>query len=228
MAEETGQEIGKEGQHSPLAVKIGVIVTIIASIASLITTGVATLFGAMVADDQLDQSRQVAEEKERAQAGLISYWVDLQHDGRARLHLMNRSPDPISNVHMTFAVPLPAEGNPDLEEVLFALSMPSVPPCSDMTFTTGDMTYTVDEPLVKGKFIPLLQNEKVGKIFPKAWEPLPPIKAFAADFNDRDGVRWRRTRGLLSRDPGDLRAKRGRYVGFVQVVSPQNLPSCGR
>ncbi|MFF8293555.1 hypothetical protein ACF068_30705 [Streptomyces sp. NPDC016309] len=174
MAETIGQEIGKEGQHSPLAVKIGVIVTIIASIAGLITTGVATLFSAMVADDQLDQSRQVAEEKERAQADLISYWVDLQHDGKARLHMMNRSPDPISNVQMTFAVPLLAEGNPHLEEILFALRMPSVPPCSDMIFTTGDMTYIVDVPLFKGKFIPL-QNQKVGESFRKAWEPLPPI-----------------------------------------------------
>jgi hypothetical protein len=66
-----------------------------------------------------------------------------------------------------------------------------------------------------GAFIPL-QSQKAGESFRKDWEPLPPIKAFAADFNDRDGVRWRRTRGLLSRDPGDLKAKRGRTSGLCK------------
>ncbi|MFE6834996.1 hypothetical protein ACFVFI_09175 [Streptomyces sp. NPDC057705] len=54
---------GGEGHPTSRIVKVGVIVTIVASIAGLITTGVATLYSAWVADDQLKQSQQAAEEK---------------------------------------------------------------------------------------------------------------------------------------------------------------------
>ncbi|MGW0314041.1 hypothetical protein [Streptomyces flavidovirens] len=206
--------------------KIGVIVTIVASIGGLITTGVGTLYGAWVAEDQLDQSREVAEEKERAQAALISYWVDLQHDGGSRLHLMNRSPDPISNVQMTFAVTLPSAGRPDHPRVFFAVTMPSVPPCSDMLFTPDDMTYMENEQ-VAGDFDVPQWDKDAGYRFRKEWKPLP-IEAFLADFSDRDGVRWRREGGLLTREPGDPKAKRARLVGYVQAkaASSQPLKSC--
>ncbi|MFJ2096741.1 hypothetical protein ACIOHR_05920 [Streptomyces anulatus] len=226
MTEVTGQEGYRETEHSrSWLVRAGIVVTIAASVAGLVTTGVATLFGAKVAESQLDQSRGVAEEKERAQAARVSYWVDLQPKGRLRLHLMNRSPDPIANVQMTFAVTLPPSGYPDPERVFFAVTMPSVPPCSDIIFTADDMTYSSDE-LSKGHFIHPQYDDKTGKAFRKEWIPLP-IEEFVADFSDRDGVRWRRTRGLLIRNPEDPEVKRGRFVGYVQAVPPVPLKSCG-
>ncbi|MGW7052989.1 hypothetical protein [Streptomyces sp. NPDC054887] len=216
---------GKGKGRTSWLVRAGMIVTIGASIAGLVFTGVATWYSAAVADDQLKQSREAEEEKERAQAALISYWVDLQHNGRSRLHLMNRSPDPISEVQMTFAVTLPSDGR-DNPRVFFAVKMPSVPPCSDMLFTPDDMSYSENR-LAAGDFLVPQWVQSAGDKFRKEWHPLP-IEAFLADFSDRDGVRWRRTGGLLTREPGDPKAKRARLVGYVQAkaTSPKPLKSC--
>lgn len=178
-----------------------------------------------MAESQLDQSKEIAEEKKRAQAARVSYWVDVQRDGGTRLHLMNRSPDPIANVQMTFAVILPPSGYPDPERALFAVWMPSVPPCSDLIYTTGDMTFS-DGDLDRGEFIAPQSVQVAGEKFRKEWHPLA-IEEFLADFSDRDGVRWRRAHGLLTRDPGKPEVKRGKYVGYVKAVSPQSLQSCG-
>jgi hypothetical protein len=224
MGDVTGQEEGKE-HPSSRTVRVGVIVTIVASIAGLITTGVATLFGAMVADDQLDQSRQVAEEKRRAQAARVSYWVDIHHDGTNRLHLMNRSPDPISSVQMTFIVFPPSEGSTEVRKILFRAAMPSVPPCSDMVFTPDSMTFSESQPKTD-HFWPVLDHPPFGwDSFPKNW--LVIIEEVGADFTDRDGVRWRRTHGLLHRNPAARKVTGSFWTGAVQAVPPQPLKSCG-
>ncbi|MFD4865300.1 hypothetical protein [Streptomyces sp. NPDC058412] len=226
MTEATGHE-GGEGHPTPRIVKIGVIVTIVASIAGLITTGVATLYSARVADDQLKQSQQAADEKKQAQAARVSYWVDIQADGMSRLHLMNRSPDPISNVKMKFTVTISPINRPKTRQASFAVNLPSVPPCSDMMFTTDNMrfyVYTDTDPRWSTPFEDL--TDKVWLGLGDERLPRPPIKAIMADFNDRDGVRWRRGNGLLSRDPKDPDPEPGMF-GVVSAVTPQPLKACG-
>lgn len=50
----------------------------------------------------ISESQQAAEEKRREHAARVSYWVDVQTDGTPRLHLTNRSPDPIADAPMLF------------------------------------------------------------------------------------------------------------------------------
>ncbi|MFF8544974.1 hypothetical protein ACF060_32360 [Streptomyces werraensis] len=80
-------------------VTLGAALGGIAAIGSLGFTGIATYYGARVAADQLEQSREDAEREQQAQAKTFSYWVEF--DGlRSTLHIQNRSPDPIPQVHM--------------------------------------------------------------------------------------------------------------------------------
>ncbi|MFI8392178.1 hypothetical protein [Streptomyces sp. NPDC085540] len=227
MTQATGQEGGEGKEHPPSRmVKLGVLVTIIASIVGLVTTGVATLFNALVADDQLDQSRQVAEQKERAQAGRISYWVDLQPDGTNRLHLMNRSPDPISNIHMFFAVEpeRPASDTPQGPRLVeFAVVMSSVPPCSDIVLTPEDMRYKTREETTdwSSPYGELPSGSEWRDFERKDLLILPGF----LEFVDRDGVRWSRASGLLTRNPPETSPTMERW-GVVRAVSPQTLKSC--
>ncbi|MER5966375.1 hypothetical protein [Streptomyces sp. NPDC002057] len=227
MADEDVPQSPKRQEH-PRLVRTGVIVTIAASLAGLITTGVATLFGALVSQDQLDQSGEAAEEKKRAQAARISFWTDLQQDGKSRLHLMNRSPDPISTVQMIFTVLLPPDGYPEEDVVLFRAALPSVPPCSDMVFTFENLAYN-ESPPRPDHYIPVLPGSDSSPlnwpIFKKEWEV--EIEEVAVDFTDREGVRWRRERGLLTREPGKHVMKGTFMSGAVEAVSPQPLKLCG-
>ncbi|MFE6834995.1 hypothetical protein ACFVFI_09170 [Streptomyces sp. NPDC057705] len=127
---------------------------------------------------------------------------------------------------MTFTVP--ALSNPvraaEEGKASFAVMLPSVPPCSDMVFTTDNMKYKTDVTTAAWS-TPWydLPNSKGWWGFKKRH---PQIRVFVADFNDRDGVRWRRTQGLLSRNPKEPDPKPGMW-GVVSAVSPQPLKSCG-
>ncbi|MGP4048548.1 hypothetical protein [Streptomyces sp. 2A115] len=77
----------------------GAVVGVVAGIGTLLFTGIATYYGARVSAEQLDQSRQDAEREARGQASRISYWVDdVGVPLEWRLHIVNRSPDPVSQV----------------------------------------------------------------------------------------------------------------------------------
>ncbi|MFE5523518.1 hypothetical protein ACFQ9Q_38250 [Streptomyces virginiae] len=224
MTETTGgEEGGEKSRPHPRLVTVGVVVTIVASVAGLLTTGVATLFGALVAQDQLEQSRDLDEEKLRAQAARVSYWMD-QQDGVSRVHLTNRSPDPISDVRLHFELAPNAEGHG--QPVWFNVAMPSVPPCSDTAFTAGDMGFSAEdgEEEQSGFSYPL--DRKLQKSYEKVSEEVFSIWMLGADFRDRDGVRWRRDQGLLVRDPKDSKPEHG-VTGYVFEVPPQQLKSCG-
>jgi hypothetical protein len=225
--ERNAEEGPPEHETPSWLVRVGVIVTIVASVAGLLTTGVATLYSSLVADDQLDQSQQVAEEKRSEQAARVSYWVDRPPGGKSRVHLMNRSPDPISNVTMTFTVNLPEHPPTSLSAwASFAVLLPSVPPCSDMVFSSDDLRYTDREGTRRYAFgtpfdeVPRSQGWRA----PGGGGPV--INLFAARFIDRNGVSWVRERGLLTRGARQLEPQPGQ-LGVVQSVPPQALKSCG-
>ncbi|WP_031152836.1 hypothetical protein [Streptomyces erythrochromogenes] len=219
------------------------IVTIVASIAGLVTTGVATLFNAMVADDQLSQSQQAAEEKRRAQAARFSSWVDMKPDGTLRLHLMNRSPDPIANIHLKFKAYFTDRDTViwDMKGVSFAVHVPGVPPCSEMVLTRNNMKYRDARTDKDGDSLIAAREWSVRRDqWNRPLNELPTTGGWlevgktdlwifvdAADFNDRDGVRWRRTPSLLTRNPPEPRSPNALVWGVVQAVPPQPLKSCG-
>lgn len=76
---------------------LGAVIGALAAIGGLIFTAVATYYSAAVSSDQLQQSREDAEREERAQASRVSFWFATEASGR-RLHVMNRSPDPVTEV----------------------------------------------------------------------------------------------------------------------------------
>jgi hypothetical protein len=58
----------------------------VASLGGLVTTGIGTIWSARVSADQLAQSREQAEEKQREQAARVSYRVDAGPKGESRFH----------------------------------------------------------------------------------------------------------------------------------------------
>ncbi|MFI2300155.1 hypothetical protein ACH5AL_15130 [Actinacidiphila glaucinigra] len=70
----------------------------IAGISTLLFTGIATYYGARVSADQLEQSREDAEQKTREQATRISFWSENRKDQHL-VHLVNRSPDPLFDAY---------------------------------------------------------------------------------------------------------------------------------
>lgn len=143
---------------------------------------------------------------------------------------MNRSPDPISNIQITFRVPFSGavllSDTPEHYMVQFAVSMPSVPPCSDVVLTPSNMKYQLGSGKIKGAawFTPFrdLPTESGWQTFEKDMQ----IEEGVADFNDRDGDRWRRSRGLLTLSPRKLNPK-AEHWGVVHSESPQPLKFCG-
>ncbi|MEU9108734.1 hypothetical protein AB0D54_31235 [Streptomyces xanthophaeus] len=197
-----------------------------ASIAGLLTTGVATLYSARVASDQLQQSQEAVDEKKREQAARVSYWVDVEPDGTPRLHLTNRSPDPISNTTMLFEASR-SEDRPDRYDpvqwtVVFVVKVPSVPPCSDLVFTSHDMRYSTDEHLARPADGHPLANPP-GTDWLRFGKP-PVIRTEWVNYIDRDGVRWERSGTGLLTQPTELEFTTGRGVpGVVLAVQPQPL-----
>lgn len=213
-------------------IKAGVIVTVVGSVAGLLTTGVATLFNSLVANDQLAQSRQVAEEKTRVHAARVSYWVDRPPDGKSHVHLMNRSPDPISSVYMTFRAEWDDRHVPSGLEpkawVSFAVVVPSVPPCSEMVFSEASLRFKEREKGRPPSYVaPFERAPGPGSGWKDFGNTRPWLNAWAAKFADRNGVSWvREKNGLLTR--GDRKPDPGWGMqGAVIAQSPQPLKSCG-
>ncbi|MFJ8085474.1 hypothetical protein ACIQ6Y_33460 [Streptomyces sp. NPDC096205] len=170
------------------------VVGVVAGIGTLLFTGIATYYGAMVSRDQLAQSREDAEKRDRAQAARITTWVDYGEDGGIRLHLMNRSPDPVSYVDMYFDAKV-GDWNHTKLAVSYSLSLPSVPPCSDLALDPDDWMYRIPEgraTFPDSHRVPLRRED--------GWRPQPTpdsIEVYYLTFADREGTTWQRDHGDL-------------------------------
>ncbi|MFD7026450.1 hypothetical protein ACFWAR_00200 [Streptomyces sp. NPDC059917] len=211
-------------------VRTGVIVTIAASIAGLLTTGIGTLFSSRVAQDQLRQSRDDAEEKRRQQAARVSFWVEEPPDGKARVHLMNRSLDPVTYVNLAFVAVLP--GRPvGHQTATFGVFLAGVQPCSELMFSQDDMSYT-EANLPLSYHPPYDENPPRGQ----TWHDLearPTLMTTKVRFTDRDGVLWERKGGRLAQVQQDplpvlLANPDVGLEGVVRNVKPQALQSCDK
>lgn len=165
---------------------LGAIVTIVASIGGLAATGYGTIWSARVSADQLAQSREQGDDRKRAQAARVSYWVDQAPNTERRLHLMNRSPDPVANVWIFFH-----SWTPSSIAVQFIVRRDSLPPCSETLIEGSALEYLP---------APERWSGKPGRKDPEwvQFEEAPAITPTALYFTDRDGREWRRRFGTLT------------------------------
>ncbi|MFB7239357.1 hypothetical protein ACFCXK_31835 [Streptomyces sp. NPDC056269] len=225
MTDVPGGEGSPEHRHLPrVLITTGAIITIVASVAGLLTTGVATFYSASVARAQLRQSQEAAEEKRREHAARVSYWVDVQTDGTPRLHLTNRSPDPIANATMLFDTNHPGHESAS-GQVVFIVKVPSVPPCSDLVFTSNDMRFGADENVTHpadGHPLPDLPGADW-----RTFGTPPDITTQWVTYTDRDGSLWKRDGSGLLTQPTELEfTTEPGLPGAVLAVQPSSLKGC--
>ncbi|MET9895161.1 hypothetical protein ABZZ47_34110 [Streptomyces sp. NPDC006465] len=205
---------------------LGAAVTIVASLGGLITTGIGTIWSARVSADQLAQSREQAEEKQREQAARVSFWEDVGPKGESRLHVMNRSPDPISNLHIVFLVVEDPPGH-----VAFQVILPALTPCSALTIEGKSLKYVENDPEddpedENSYWLPLLEADADDMDLGDFEDSVGFLNA-SVGFQDRNGAYWARVNGELTR--GDVSidrtpARDGRVLGEPQV---QLVDNCG-
>ncbi|MCQ4206437.1 hypothetical protein [Streptomyces longispororuber] len=112
-----------------------------AAIGGLVFTAVATYFNAVVAQDQLMQSQADAERDRRGQAMRVSYWTENPVADTLRLHIMNRSPDPVTGVSLGLYVEkvVPDDASKRVKEPRrygdLYVELPNLAPCSETILT---------------------------------------------------------------------------------------------
>lgn len=186
--------------------QIGTVAAVLVGAGTLLFTGIATLFQARVAEDQLEQSRRTSEQQEREQAALVSHWTS---DRESTLHIMNRSLDPVHEVELAFAAltKQDARQQPPRGRVTFVVKLGSLPPCSEVV---------ISEQTVGLRWHPAVPRHLRGQDPVRPGLPrgdwrrlnrLQRLELLKMDFVDRDGAGW-------SRD-GDSQLEDGRHgVGY--------------
>ncbi|MFI6935891.1 hypothetical protein [Streptomyces sp. NPDC050287] len=153
--------------------RAGTITAVVAALAGLLLTGVSTLYDALVSQGELQQAHRAADQEARAQALRVSYWTEYPTPFVKRLHVINSSPDPVSEADLLLS---PEEAGPD-----HVLQLPVLAPCSETV---------VKETAWAGQ---------EGQGPPYAPGDRPPGVVRWMVFRDRDGVIWKRDGDGLSR-----------------------------
>ncbi|MFI5800117.1 hypothetical protein [Streptomyces sp. NPDC051677] len=172
----------------------------------------STLYDALVSQGGLEQARQAADQETRAQALRVSYWTEYPTPYVKRLHVINSSPDPVSEADLLLSS---AEGRPD-----HVLQFPVLGPCSETV---------VKEEVWAGQS---------GQGPPYAPGDRPPGVVRWMAFRDRDGVVWKRDGKGLSRLSDDWTVMSvgnsdaaleitGVTEGTPGVLPVKQAPSCG-
>ncbi|MFF5968250.1 hypothetical protein ACFY64_31910 [Streptomyces collinus] len=172
---------------------IGAVIAAVAALGGLIFTAITSLYGAKVAQDQLEQSQEDSDRAKREQASRVSYWVDI--DG-GRLHLANRSLDPVQEVRLWFTAGSLGVWwqSGSSRPVRFAVYLRSVPPCSEVLFERKDFRSTSSPRIFEATPRPPLRHDAVINDAYKDVSDVLPLYFDQLEFVDRDGVRWRRDR----------------------------------
>ncbi|WP_333774460.1 hypothetical protein [Streptomyces sp. IBSBF 3136] len=170
----------------------------IASLLAVLVTVPGTVWAVLVAQSQLQQADEAAVKEERAQASRVSGWASQDAHGKWLFHVMNRSPDPVAHVHLSFAPMIPdAKVSP-----VWAATVMSVPPCTDMTIKQGQLKYKLDDPLRRMPADSFLLVEATPPNGEKGWRSLDENRYWLlgdVGFTDRNGVDWVRKGGRLER-----------------------------
>jgi hypothetical protein len=184
-------------------VHLGTVVGAMAAIGSVVFTRVATYYSALVAGDQLQQSREYAERGQRQQAELVSYWVEPLVKGVGwRVHVVNRSADPVYDVGLGFSVGT-AQLGPDVDEVVYMHWRGDMGPCSELLYeqSATDVFSAppgLPRPLVGRPEIDwLMFTDRAGKQWLREPNSLSPRRA-AADPPARPPIK---VRGSITSEP---------------------------
>ncbi|MFJ6392416.1 hypothetical protein ACIQJT_32995 [Streptomyces sp. NPDC091972] len=228
--ESQDEEQPKRGLQRIPWVNIATMITVIIGIGSLAFTGIATYYGAEVSKDQLDQSREDADRETRNQAMRVTYWVDAasKHPG---VHLMNRSPDPVSRVSLAFTASLSAE-----QGLVFPIWLSELPPCSELVIYKESMRYQDRVSWDRARWYSPVAADVGGPKFMSS-QKLPASALITGvsfvSFADRDGQDWKRESGVLSMDEpsavGGFTAKASpkNWLGHVTQIDMKSAPLCG-
>ncbi|MEJ8667538.1 hypothetical protein WKI71_00210 [Streptomyces sp. MS1.AVA.1] len=146
----------------------------------------------MVSADQLKQSQANADKESRGQAALVSSWVESRNSWK--VHVLNRSADPIPHVRVAFDAVLVTPGPPSPgapSHVRYVLEERGLAPCTELVYTEK----TLDPVVTEGLRNDALFDEKIGA-----------VEVQYVVLVDRDGKTWRRTSNSLTpweddRDP---------------------------
>ncbi|MDX2813419.1 hypothetical protein PV410_12780 [Streptomyces sp. PA03-5A] len=206
----------------------GAVVTIVASLGGLVTTGIGAIWSARVSADQLEQSREQAQQRTRDQAGHVSYWVDHSSEGVSSLHLMNRSPDPVADVKIIFRAFVGVDKNEERQYAVFNVMLNSLPPCTTTDVDRQNLFYVgpygtetsliFAAPLNKRRYMAPGGLKKVGDV---------ELEAVGIAFVDRDGERWVRKAGKLS-EGEELHPVPSKAYGALKVNPPvRAVEGCG-
>lgn len=166
-------------------VHIGAVAGAVAAIGGVIFTGIATYYSAKIASDQLQQSRDDAKTKERAQAEQVSFYVGGGRNGR-EVHLVNRSLDPIYSPKLLYSTDAYDAGHFPSPHLRYMITGGrDVGPCSELVFDLSDV-------------------ERASSDERRLAHEGPTVAL--ASFTDRAGKRWYRTpTGLTTKPDRELR-----------------------
>lgn len=177
-------------------------ITVLVSVIGLAVSAVGALVQVMVSSDQLQQSNETEERRARAQASRVWLWVGRQRDGKQRVHLTNRSPDPISQVFAEFSAVDGRTGR--FPSPRWGIYFHTLPPCSDLVFSQRQLWYD-DRSVERRVRWEGPYNDKPAGI---PWQPMDGKSTLIAPvlmFVDRDGTEWARySEGQLDRVPHNL------------------------
>ncbi|MCX4970208.1 hypothetical protein OHA98_36725 [Streptomyces sp. NBC_00654] len=157
---------------------MGTALAAVAAIGGLWAQAVASYWGQETAKDQLSQSKDDSEREKRDQASRVTYWFEERLDIReeTKLHVMNRSPDPVSNI--TVRVTYPPHDPGAREEYV---KLESLAPCSEYHYTLA----------------PGPGQEELSPGGAPAWVNGYPEGATYVTFTDSNGRSWKRTPARL-------------------------------
>ncbi|MEU3491109.1 hypothetical protein [Streptomyces massasporeus] len=164
----------------------GAVAAAVPTIATLAFTGCQTYYQTEVSEVQLNEARRQDALREKNQASLINFWDDRVAFSNApgSIHILNRSFDPISAVHLTVNV-----GDKN-ETVRYLVLIIGLGPCTELIYAASDLKLLED---------PAVKFSKPNKTLADfSWALM------TLDFIDRKEEQWRRMPGSLNRSDGVL------------------------
>ncbi|MFF3726953.1 hypothetical protein ACFYYM_31830 [Streptomyces erythrochromogenes] len=198
---------------------IATLVTVLVATGGLFFTAVSTHYATEVAVDQLEQSRQDDETKERKQAESVSAWSERLANGGSSGVISNRSWDPIADIAVIgHALPGPSVPSSEGEARVFLIVFEALPPCSKVTLTPDVLVVSLGD----------------------SWTADTRLEVETVAFRDFSGKWWKRDRGnplvpsKITRE--ELKARTGaEAIGNIfdprlraRVAAAEPLKECGR
>ncbi|MGW0704335.1 hypothetical protein ACWD0A_34695 [Streptomyces sp. NPDC002867] len=179
---------------------VATVLAALAALGGLWAQAVATYWSQQTAKDQLDQSKEDSERERQEQASKVTFWVEYPRAALpTELHIVNRSPDPVS---LVWFVMKDEETGKKRRWLLFR---PNLRPCSEVIYSVRKME--------------LAPNVQSGK--PDKWIKLSGEFEFEFErmiFVDRSGRNWERSPRSLTERPRQIPYN---YAGLVIVGDEQ-------